>query len=221
MTAIAIFTVPSDAFELGRTLQFPTVEIDLFQLVPRGNRFVPYVWIELDDYDYSEFEDKVNNDFRIERIYPVDEHNGEKLYRIDWATEVNGLFAGFRTYQMSIDRATGSSEEWQFRVFNRDHESLAGFQEHCNEHDIPIQINQVYHPTPPDEPRDWGLTKEQREGIITAFENGYFDVPQESTLEEIGDQIGISRQATGDRINRGLKNLISQTIIKDQSSERL
>lgn len=217
MTAVAVFTIPSDAFELGRTIQIPTIEIELFQLIPRGNRFVPYLWIDIGDYGYPEFEGQINDDYRIDQIFQVDEHDGQRLYRIDWATEVNGLFAGFRTYDLSIDRASGTAEEWQFRVFNRDHESLTGFQEHCSNHDIPIQIEQVYHPTPPDEPLDWGLTQEQREALITAFEEGYFAVPQETTLAEIGEQFGISRQAAGDRIHRGLQNLVSQTLIMNQS----
>lgn len=221
MTAVAVFTVPSDAFELGQMLYMPTIRVEPFPLIPRGDRFVPDLWIDVGEYEFPKIATRLNDDYRVKSIVQVDEHEGQGLYRLDWATEVKGLFAGFRTYDLSFDRASGTAEEWQFRVYNRDHESLTGFQGHCSDYDIPIQIEQVYHPTSPDEPLDWGLTQEQREALITAFNHGYFDIPQETTLEETGEQFEISRQAAGDRVHRGLRSLVSRTLVVDRSAGRL
>lgn len=219
MTAIVEFTIPSEEFELGRTLQTPGVEFRLFQLIPRGNRFVPYLWARADEGDLSRFESQLADDYRVDRIVTVEESDDDRLYRVEWATELNGLFAGFRTHELSIEYASGTADRWEFRVFNRRHENLEAFQEYCVDHDIPIQVERVYHPTPPGEPQDWGLTPEQREAIVTAADLGYYHVPQETSLSDLGEALGISRQAASARLHRGLENLVSQTLLVDDDVE--
>lgn len=221
MTAIVEFTVPSEAFELGQALQIPNVRLKLFQLIPRGNRFVPYLWVHVSDGDFTEFESQLESDYRVDQAMAVEAEDNERLYRINWATELNGLFAGFRSHGLSIDYAKGTPERWEFRVFNREHENLESFQKYCADHDIPLQVERVYHPTPPGKPPDWGLTREQQGALVTAYEQGYFQVPQEVSLEDLGEQLDVSRQAVSDRLHRGLQNLLSQTLVMEDAEEPL
>lgn len=212
MTVIVEFTVPSDGFELGRTLRMPDVEIQLFQLIPRGNRFVPYLWARSNEETLVEYEAALGDDDRINELETVERSDTNRLYRIDWATELNGLFAGFRRHELSIEHAKGNADSWRFRVFNRDQANLQSFQEYCADHDIPIDIGRAYHPNPPGEPPDLGLSTAQREALRTAYDQGYFEIPQQISLEELGTHLDISRQAATDRLNRGLQTLISQTM---------
>jgi predicted DNA binding protein len=61
--------------------------------------------------------------------------------------------------------------------------------------------------------RPCGLTDPQREALITAVENGYFDVPARATLESISEALGITSQAVSERLNRGTKTLVEATLM--------
>ena len=59
------------------------------------------------------------------------------------------------------------------------------------------------------------LTPEQRDGLITAYERGYFTEPRETGLEELAADMGLSPTAVGGRIKRGMKTLIWQTLVME------
>ncbi|MFB6195741.1 MAG: helix-turn-helix domain-containing protein [Haloplanus sp.] len=219
MTTVIEFTIPTDAFELGETLAMSAVEIQLSQVVPRGDRFVPYLWARTTDTpdQFAEFEAMLDDDFRVDHLEALEDNGGERLYRIEWATELNGLFAGLRSHELSIEYRRGTADQWKFRAFNREHGRLESFQEYCAAHDIDIQIERVYHPTSLDNRPEWGLTAEQRTVLQTACELGYFDVPQGASLAEVGEELDISRQAASDRLHRGLQTLISEALLVDDS----
>lgn len=95
------------------------------------------------------------------------------------------------------------------RVPNR--AALATLREYCQENDIPYRLERIYREETPDS-RAHPLTDAQREAMQLAHEHGYFDSPRETTLDEIADELGISRQAVADRLRRGHRRLIEATI---------
>ena len=56
------------------------------------------------------------------------------------------------------------------------------------------------------------LTDLQRETLLIAHEQGYFDDPRQITLEELSEQIGISPTGVGRRLRRAIARLINGTI---------
>lgn len=61
-----------------------------------------------------------------------------------------------------------------------------------------------------------GLTPEQRDGLIAAYDHGYFTEPRETTLEVLADELDLSTTAVAGRIKRGMKSLIWETLIKNE-----
>jgi hypothetical protein len=59
------------------------------------------------------------------------------------------------------------------------------------------------------------LTAEQRAGLVTAYERGYFTEPRETGLDDLAADMGLSTTAVGGRIKRGMKALILQTLIQN------
>ncbi|MFP8956634.1 helix-turn-helix domain-containing protein [Natrialbaceae archaeon A-CW3] len=99
-----------------------------------------------------------------------------------------------------------------------DRDALSHLREHCSEHGISFHLDRLY--------RSEGvslsaneLTASQREALVVAYENGYFDSPRVTTLEAIGNEIGISRQAVADRLRRGHRHLIESMLISDPDLE--
>lgn len=56
------------------------------------------------------------------------------------------------------------------------------------------------------------MTERQRTVVHRAFDQGYFETPKESTLEPIAEEMDISPQAVSGLLNRGLKNLLQETL---------
>ena len=46
-----------------------------------------------------------------------------------------------------------------------------------------------------------------------AYRAGYFEQPRETTQDELGECFGISHRAVPDRLRRGIRNLIAQTLL--------
>jgi Predicted DNA binding protein len=57
------------------------------------------------------------------------------------------------------------------------------------------------------------LTDTQREALVLAYERGYFNSPRESSLEAIGEELGITQQSLSSRLRRGHRRLIENTLI--------
>jgi predicted DNA binding protein len=56
------------------------------------------------------------------------------------------------------------------------------------------------------------LTDTQQEALVLAYERGYFESPRQVTLEELGEELGISQQAVGSRLRGGIKHILGSTL---------
>lgn len=106
----------------------------------------------------------------------------------------------------------GTKTEWRFEVRGENQAAIAEFREFCQERDIPITITAV-HAMLPIKGEGYQLTDTQREALVLAYEQGYFNTPREATLEEIADELGITQQALSSRLRRGNRRLIAATLI--------
>jgi predicted DNA binding protein len=52
-----------------------------------------------------------------------------------------------------------------------------------------------------------------------AFERGHFPVPRETSLADLGEEIGVSDTAVSERLRRGIATLLSTTIEKPDREE--
>jgi predicted DNA binding protein len=46
-----------------------------------------------------------------------------------------------------------------------------------------------------------------------AVERGYFDVPRKTTLEELADELDISRQALSEHVRRGTEKILRRALL--------
>lgn len=214
----AELSVPSDAFILGQILHNgEDVQIDLTQFVPIKKTLVPYFWAETSDFEG--FETAVRADERVATLTEVNNGSDKALYRIDWATTIDGLFAAFLEHDLIVEGATGNAASWRFRIRGPDHGNLTAFQQTCQDHDVPIEVHRVWNPTDPDTDR-YGLSEKQVEAMELAFTDGYFAVPRETTLGKLGDKVGITGQSFARRLARGSYCLIAETLMADSARKR-
>ena len=215
MSVLAACALEAEAFALGRVLAGADSRVELARVVPFDDRFAPYVRIDrLGDTDA--FERAVESDPQIagiERLGGVD----RVLYRLEWATEgplESDFLAAIRAGGLLVERAVFSpGGRWLFRLRAPDYGAFSAFEAACLDAGITVDVRQVAHEPGPDGTA-YGLTAKQREALVLAFDEGYFDVPSGTSLSELATFLDISRQAYTRRLDRALRNYLSSTGIE-------
>jgi predicted DNA binding protein len=219
MTVIAEFTIPSEEFLLGEVLQHQTgAHVEVERVVPVGPRIMPYAWVS--GCDFEEFEYNVRASDHVVSLNALDKIGESVLYSVEWAETVESLMTGFVESNATILEARGNAD-WQFRIRFENHGNLSEFHNYCVDHDITYTVDRIYTLDEGDSGMDrFSLTAEQRETLVRAIEEGYFEVPRRTTLDELAAEFDISQQAASERVRRGAGKVLS-TVMLDRSAEDL
>lgn len=211
MSVIVELTLPTQEFELGRILQMEgDTSITLETMVPIGERAIPF--FRLHD-GRSAFEETVSDHGAVADIHVVNAHNDETLYALDWEIGADTFFDGIIRMNAHVLEATGTAQNWAFELRFPTHESLADFQEYCDDTDLPITVERIYNPTKPDAGRWYGLTASQNKTLTRAVEAGYYSLPRRISTQALADEFGISDQAVTERLRRGVHTLVTNTLL--------
>lgn len=212
MTVITEFSLPSESFPFGQaTSGDPDVRVQLERLVPIAEDRIPFLWATGEQFD--EFERVLRTSDIVKHVEAVTRVGNSTLYYTEWYTNKESFLNGLSDTGGSIMDAYGSLE-WSFTVRFQNHADLTRFHQFYQAHDFPVHIDRVY--ALDEEPRTefgFGLTPEQRETLILAVEQGYFAVPRETKLDEIADEVGITRQATSERVRRGTETVLRKVLV--------
>jgi len=165
--------------------------------------------VETDETEKLERE--LGADHTVEHAHRVSSYEDRPVYSIEFApdtlllgsvvTEQDGFALNAYRYN------NGWIERWQLP--NR--ESLQSVWEYANDQSFEFDIREIHQISESNQTDTSGLTDKQRTALIYAYENGYFEEPRETTLEEIADSFGISTTAASGRVRRGVKNLIESS----------
>lgn len=213
MSVILEFTIDGEDFDLGQILSKapPRMRLELERIVPTGDMLMPFVWAVGDDHDA--FEQHVRSHPAVERVVQVDRFGDKGLYRIVWKTEPMDLIEGIGQTNAVILEASGN-EEWTFRLRFPNHDALSTFHNFVIDHNVPIHIKRTYTLTEESSRgHRFGLSQQQREALLLALQRGYFETPSEVSLDELADEIGISRQALSKRIRRGNETVLRTVLL--------
>jgi predicted DNA binding protein len=212
MTVIADISVSSEDFVLGRTMQaVPGDRIELEQLVPSGNLALPYFWIEQTNADAVE--EALNEQATVDTVTQADALDGRILFRIEWTDEVDSFLENLVEYEAAVLEATGTTDEWQFQIRFRSYEILSEFYRACIDDGVGVGLDRVHNPVEAASRARFGLTDDQEETLVTAFEAGYFSIPRDTTIRELGEALGVSDSAVSQRLRRGESSLIAATLL--------
>ncbi|USZ70427.1 helix-turn-helix domain-containing protein [Natronosalvus halobius] len=170
------------------------------------------VWAE--GGDFKTFEDALDDDPTVAPPSRVIEVGDRRLYQIDLVGE------GLRTsiYPLVVEEGgviqnlTASHDGWEFRASFPDRTSFVRFHDFCREHEIGFDFTRMYDEHETGDGAGYGLTERQRETLVGAVDCGYFEIPRECSLAELGEHLGISETATSERVRRAVNMLIVQTV---------
>lgn len=217
MSVLAELTVPANEFVLAETLRdVPDVYLEIKRVVAGAERVTPYFWASGTDFDA--FEEALRDDSTIQAISVLEEHDAEeRFYRVTWQANVETLMSAVSDAKATILEAVNEDgRRWELKILFPDRDALSEFHDSCVSNGFSFQLERVYQAENPQEEGEYGVTEEQEEALKAGYDAGYFEVPRETTLTELADQLGISRNALSARLRRGQRNLLSNTLAHEE-----
>ncbi|WP_225335558.1 helix-turn-helix domain-containing protein [Halomicrobium urmianum] len=216
MSVIGEFAVPASAVAMHRTLAAaPEMTVEIERVVAHeGGTLTPYFWIRGGDADA--FEAAIREDPSVSDATRLDVHEGGTLYRAKWPPDVESVGHAYLQTGATILEATGRDDEWELRLRFDTHRDVAEFREYCADHGVAFDVERVYNPSAPKAGGQFGLTPKQREALVTALENGFYEVPQNATMDDVADAIGVSQQAVSKRLRRAHGNLVGNVLTVEE-----
>jgi predicted DNA binding protein len=184
--------------------------------VDGGIRF--FFWAE--GHDLDAFDEAMRADPTVEGPTMLAEANDRRLYRVEF-TDAGREVATFPTWGefglvMLDSRAT--VDGWRVRVRFPDRDSLGGYLDACRDRDVSFAIEAIFSGSDLVDDVGVRLTPDQREALSTALAVGYFEIPRAATLEDVAERLGISSQATSERLRRGIASLVETTVSREAAS---
>jgi hypothetical protein len=162
-------------------------------------------WITSDDFETVEA--ALEADPSVENPTTLVEVGDRRLYRVDFTDlgRETALMSAFIEVGGVLEETVATEDGWQCRGRFPDRAAYQRIYQFCLDHDIGFEFGRLFEVTP-DDVGDGSmasaLTDRQKEALVTAWELGYFDVPRESTLVEVAEELGISDTAVSQRLRR-------------------
>lgn len=212
MTVIGDFAFPGEHFVLRETITISEINIEIERLVAHIDEgLTPYFRIAATDFD--PVEQALAEDPTVTDLEQLEAVANERFYRAHWKEGSHGLMTVLEKTMGAVLSATFHDGYWEVRLIFGDREDLSAFFEQCrNELDFDIDLVQVFDRSNPATYGEYGLTQEQRDALVIALEAGYYEVPKQGKLIDVGEELGISQQAVSQRLRRACANLITNTI---------
>ena len=217
MSVLLEFTIRSGQFKLGHVLSGAgDLHFELERIVPTGGYVMPFVWVTTagdPEEVLRAFEERVRESDLVLELLALDRLEDGGLYRIEWEEQTEGLIQGLARTQATVLEAHGNGA-WTFRVRFTDHDQLTDSHNYLTDHDITVHIDRTYTFTERGaRRRDFGLTNEQREALVLALRRGYFATPSEISLDELAEELDISKQAVSDWIRRANEKMLRPLLL--------
>lgn len=211
MAIILEFSLPARAFALEDVLEgVPGTELELDRVVPTGERPLPFLWVESDDFDA--FEELTREEPAVETLELVEVVGDKRLYELRWGEQVETLTMGITEAQGTIVDAQTSKGSWEFTLRFPDRQHAKTFQGYCVETETPLDLSKVYELSESGAQKKYGLTEKQYTALRLAYERGYFREPRGADLADLGGELDISPRAVSYRLRRGVSSLVEHSI---------
>lgn len=215
MAIEATFTTSEDEFPLAAIFsELPDAQIELDRVVPTNKAIIPYFWIggaDVSEIDITEIDHP-----GIETIQIVEQIDTQAFLRTEWNFDYESILTAILKTEIELLSAVGKKAKWTFELRATTQETISEFQSYCQENDIPVELTQLHALSSMQPGREYDLTDAQREALVRAYNRGYYDSPRKTTQQEIADEIGITPQALGSRLRRGIRRLIASTLISPE-----
>lgn len=212
MSVIVELMIPAEDFLLGEILcEGSDIQIYLEDIIPIEDPGVPYFRIQNDNLETIEQALTEASDIASYDI--VDTAGDEALVRVNWVKRADGFIDTIVSTDATVLQATGHNGCWDVQLRFDTHEELTVFYHRCVEKGLSFTLRRMHNSGLPNRNGlEFSLTNRQRETLVRAYEEGYFEIPRRMDLVELADILGISDTAVSQRLRRGITTLLTATL---------
>jgi predicted DNA binding protein len=213
----ARFMLPAESFALA----------DLFERVPNARVKCEATVANPDDHALlvvqsderkREVDATLRSDPGIATIECFGDREDSWQYRVTWKGRPRRLIQRLVAADVSLVSVQGRRGEWQLRLLAPDREGIARAHEIMGDLDCEADCRSISM-VDSERSNGSGLTTEQHEALVTAFEEGYYNVPRDATGNDIADELGISHQALSERLRRAHHQLVKTEHIVSEDKQ--
>jgi predicted DNA binding protein len=164
--------------------------------------------------DFERFEAALGDDPTITDFDCLVEDDDARLYRVQYSEDVPEVEAYRAAVELdgTVLHAENDGGGWLVRMRFPDRDSVSRFCDRCWAADFDLRIRAVYDQHGGVPKSRYGLTTLQYETLVRALELDYFSIPRGAALEDVADELGVSSQAASERLRRGMKTLVTNTL---------
>ncbi len=160
----------------------------------------------------------------VAQTHPMPNYQGTHVFGIEFTPDTRLLAPkvteqrGFSLEARRTDPDSGMDGWWERWLFpSRD--GLNAVWEHARSEGFEFDIVSINEFHPDGSAKTGALTPEQRETLLFAHEEGYFEEPRGTSLEELAEKMDLSSTAVGGRIRRGVNALVRATVVQESEGE--
>lgn len=210
METVVELCLSHDRFVLGETIERHTdldVQVTAQAPTPDGDWVL---FLTATGEAAADLDDTMRRDPTVADPTPLTATENHAVYRV---RIVDGIRVsdvlgdlGFRVLDVTND-----GTDWRYRIQGPSRTGLTAFFEYCQGNDIEFELEGIYRVPGSEMPAPRALTDGQTEALRLANDGGYFAVPREMNLDDLADELGISRQAASERLRRAVGTLLDET----------
>ena len=213
MSLLADFDAFSPELPLGPTIEsMPALEIQVERTVALDpSRPIAFCWFTMDDVPVADLEQTLDSDVTISAFENVTVSNGRALYRI--RQNGNDSIETYRRWvEIGGELLDCRFEDglWNVRMRFPDRQAFTEYHEYLEGAGVDVTVHRLS--ASPRSNHEGVLTQSQHEALVLAHDRGFFEIPRETSLEELAAALGISEQAVSERLRRGQGRLIERHV---------
>ncbi|RQG98760.1 helix-turn-helix domain-containing protein [Natrarchaeobius oligotrophus] len=172
-----------------------------------------YLFFEVhDDDDFERFDRAIEADWTVSEPSVVIEGDDFRVYRMRLTSAERLVLPRAAELGMRILRAESGRGGWIVTLEVSDREALQAFRRHCERMDVSFAVDRLYHVDERGRAGKYGLTPIQRETLLAAYDEGYFNDPRDASVADLAETLGVSSSAVSARLRRAMAALVENTM---------
>lgn len=161
------------------------------------------------------FDGVLEDDPTVNRSTRIVEFEDRTIYRVQTVTErvpVANIFSDVNGYVVD---AQSDDSGWVVRTHLPSRDAISIVRDYFHDRDVNFRVVRLFDSESIDRMEVAGLTEKQRDLLLSALYNGYYDIPRRASQEDLADQFEVSTSA----ISKQLRRAVSQLIVSSLAPE--
>lgn len=214
MTSKARMVLPPEEMPVSTAIaRLPGCQYRVEESAFTGRDRTLHLWITCEDS--TPIEPALAADSSIETYERLVHRDSDHLFELELSHRLLLPRAIIRCHGGVVSEAYGHENAWILVVRFPDRDSISDVDDEFARHNVEVAYDAIVQTGTPRAGAFAMLTECQREALIAAFEEGFFEVPRQITLAELADQFGVSHQALSERFRRAYETLVKEHLVAE------